>query len=386
MSKKRTPDPERLAEFLAIQKRLERERAAAATLDNLLHTTPTRRWPVLAERPDLQTCGTLERLGKLVADEVGRDPQRAQAIAELAVSLAEAIPAHAYPPMMTAHVRAHAYKDLSTTRRLLGHNQESLDILTRAEEQLGDFGALEHDRAIIRFSRAVTLQELHRYSESMTLLVACREVFRVHKDERRVMLCGLAEGILLQRLGKFRESRETYLLLLAGTNMTDEDRAALHKAIGLCSIELSHFADAEANLTRAIALFRELGQPMEGLKAQAGLGRLAIRKGDVEHGIAYLRPIRRLFLQNSLTEEAGICALEIIEGMLKLRKAAEAEQLARLVIHEFTSAGLNARAISALGYLTEALAARNATPALAGNVREYILSLRTEPEREFRGR
>jgi hypothetical protein len=85
-----------------------------------------------------------------------------------------------------------------------------------------------------------------------------------------------------------------------------------------------------------------------------------------------------------MPEEAGICALEVIEGLLHRGKASEAERLARLVIQEYTAAGLSTRAITALGYLTEAIATRDATVALAGKVREYILSLRTEPEREFR--
>ena len=53
------------------------------------------------------------------------------------------------------------------------------------------------------------------------------------------------------------------------------------------------------------------------------------------------------------------------------------------LIGEFTAAGLNTRAIGALGYLTEALAANRATARLVGEVREYILSLRTSPERDF---
>jgi tetratricopeptide (TPR) repeat protein len=218
----------------------------------------------------------------------------------------------------------------------------------------------------------------------MALLRECRDVFREHHDARRFLLCGLAEGVLLQRVQKFREAREAYLLLLAAApDMKREDSAALQKVIGLCSIEIGDFAVSEASISRAIALYRELGQPVEVLKAETALGRLYIRRGDIERGIVHLRPVRRAFLQHAMAEEAGICALEIIEGMLAQGKAPEAERLARLVIREFTWARLSTRAITALGYLSEAIAARQATRTLVGDIRDYIVSLRLSPEREF---
>lgn len=75
--------------------------------------------------------------------------------------------------------------------------------------------------------------------------------------------------------------------------------------------------------------------------------------------------------------------LEIIEGLLTRNKAENAERLARMVIAEFTRAALNKRVITALGYLTRAIAAKKASVPLVHNVRDYILRLRTNPEREF---
>lgn len=69
--------------------------------------------------------------------------------------------------------------------------------------------------------------------------------------------------------------------------------------------------------------------------------------------------------------------------MLGLGEYADAEVLAKTIISEFTAASLNTRAITALGYLTEAIAAYTAKPKMATTVREYVLSLRTSPEREF---
>jgi len=91
----------------------------------------------------------------------------------------------------------------------------------------------------------------------------------------------------------------------------------------------------------------------------------------------------REFIRSSLAEEAGLCGLEIVEGLLLLGRTAEAENLARKLVHEFTNAKLSTRAITALSYLTEAIVAKRASATTAHDVREYIVSLRTSPEREF---
>ena len=75
--------------------------------------------------------------------------------------------------------------------------------------------------------------------------------------------------------------------------------------------------------------------------------------------------------------------VDLVEAHLIRGSAAEAESLARQIVSEFVAASLNQRAITALGFLTEAIAARSVSRELVIDVREYILSLRTSPEREF---
>jgi hypothetical protein len=72
-----------------------------------------------------------------------------------------------------------------------------------------------------------------------------------------------------------------------------------------------------------------------------------------------------------------------VEGLLVLGRTSAAETLARKIVSEFTAAGLSTRAVGALGYLTEAITANRASVTLVTEVREYIVSLRTSPERDF---
>ena len=383
---RRRIDHARVQEFAATARRLESERAAAANVvERLLKETPREQWPALAERGDLQTCGALEWLGNHVAATLGRDPQHALAVAELAVSIAEAIPEKTYPAPILAQLQAHAWKDLGKALLYLGRFAEALDATDNGQARVSGFGALAHDQAIVGLVRAETLQQIDRFDEALAVLTETKRVFRDHGDDRRLLLASIAEGVLLHRLRKFREAREAYLLLLASmqASMDKDSAACLYNVIGHCSVDLADYDAAEAYLTRAVALFNELGQALQAAKAELGRGRMFVRSGRVERGIAHLRPIRAQFLLGGLIEEAGLCGLEIVDGLLLRGDSSEAVALAREIIAEFTAGSLNKRAISALGYLQEAIAARRASSVTVANVRDYIISLRTWPEREF---
>lgn len=61
----------------------------------------------------------------------------------------------------------------------------------------------------------------------------------------------------------------------------------------------------------------------------------------------------------------------------------EAKTLAARIVQEFTSASLNRRAVAALAYLNDAIAASSATPETVRNVHAYITELRHDPAREL---
>jgi tetratricopeptide (TPR) repeat protein len=389
------PTPEQIEEFARFARQLEQERAAAASgrIERLLDSTAVEQWPELVEHPDLRTFGAIEYLGRMFVDLLPRAPQRAYVLAQLEVSLSENLPHGIYAPSTILQSRIYAWKDLGTALRILSRPQESIDALLAAETILlqhydgAGAGAMTHDLAIIHFSLAVTYQEVERFTESRELLTACKAVFRDHADDLRYVLCVFAEGVLLHRLRNYREARETYLLLLASSrNIEPESLAALHHTIGLCCIELGDFAEAADNLAEAIALNRQMGKPIEIMKIELGRGRLLIRQGHHTLAIEHLREVRRDFLRNSMSEEAGIAGLEIVEALLTLGRTSEAETLARKIVREFTAAHLNSRAITALGYLSEAITAQTAPATLVTEVREYIVSLRTTPERDFHRR
>lgn len=384
---RRRPDPARVQEFAATARKLQHEREEASAVQTLLRDTPRAAWPSLATRTELANVGAIEGLGREVEARLDREPREALAIAELATAIADALPLNAYPAIVIAQVRAHAWKDRAQSLCYLAKHEEALQALDRADALLETFGTLAHDLAIIRFVRATTLQEVNRFDESMQVLTECRAVFRAHGDARRSLLCGFAEANLLHRLKRFREARDAYVSLLQIAAEIQDDRAEahLHHDIGYISVELGDFAIAERHLDRAIELCATLEWPLQAARSEIVRGVLFARRGEHRRAVTHIGSVRKTFLQHGLVEEAGIFGLEIVQSRLILGETHEAQALARQIVGEFTAAGLNARAITALGYLTEAIAAHRASAGTVGGVREYIVSLRSHPEREFAG-
>ena len=207
----RRPDPARIAEFAETARRLQRERVASEDIvTSALRETPRAAWPRLRDRSDLLTSGALERLGQEVEKRLDTDPREALAIAELASTIADTLAPHSYPAIILAQLRAHTWKDRGQALSYLGRYDEALRALDRAEHELDLFGTLAHDRAVVRFCRAIMLQHVRKFDEAHATLDECRGVFNAHGDTRLYVKCTLATGNLLVRKGDYRRGDKRY--------------------------------------------------------------------------------------------------------------------------------------------------------------------------------
>jgi tetratricopeptide (TPR) repeat protein len=378
----RRPDPARMAEFAETARRLQQERAASEDLvSSALRDTPREAWPRLHERRDLHTSGALERLGEEIEKRLDTDPREALAVAELAAAVADALAPDSYPAIILAQLRAHAWRDRGQALSYLGRYDDALRALDRAEEQFREFGTLGHDRAMVRFCRATLLQHLRRFDEARAILDECRHVFQSHGDTKSYVKCTLATGNLLVRAGDYRAAKEMLEGLALGSNPDHDAIAQL--ALGWCAIHLANPADALRCFTEAERLFQMLGRTHPTVRAAYGVGSALLHLGRLDEAIARLHSVRSRFLADKLIEEAGLSGLEIVEAQLLLNQTAEAKPLAAKLVQEFIEAGLNRRAVAALAYLNEAIAASSATPDIVRSVHSYIFALRNDPNREF---
>lgn len=378
---RRVPDPARVAEFAAMARRLQREREESAdVVTRVLRETPREEWKGLAARPDLVSSGVLDRLATL-ADELERDPREGLAIAELATSIADQLPLDSYPRIVVAQLRAHAWKDRARALCYLARYDEAMSALEQAEAALGPVGTLAHDQAIIDFVRSIVLQHLRRYDDAAALLAECRKVFSDHGDERMYRKCTVAAGNLLIRRGDHRAAREVFTSLVRDADPDCIARARF--ALGWCAIHLGmpeealeHFKDAERRN-------RQLGAIVEAIRASYGAGSALLHLGRLDEAMEQLAFAREAFLSHSFIEEAGLSALEMVEVYILRDETDAARTLAATIVREFTEAGLNRRALTALAYLNDAIAASNATPETVRNVHAYITELRRNPTAEL---
>lgn len=378
---RRRMNPAGMAEFAATARRLIREREVSEdVVARALRDTPREHWGRLAERSELRTSGALERFSKEVEKRLDTDPREALAIAELTTRIAGSLAADAYPRVTLAQLRADAWRDRAQALSFLGRYDEALRALDRADEQLQDFGTLAHDQAIVRFVRGVTLQHLRRFDEAHAILEDCRAVFRAHLDQTLYAKCTLATGNLLVRKGDYRGARKALTSLIGGDPMI---APIARMALGWCAVHLGDADDAIEHFEEAAHGYQRLGRDVEVVRAMYGRASALLRLGEFGGAAAAFQATRDKFLLRGLIEEAGLSGLGIVEAEIVLGNAALVQTLAATIVREFTAANLNRRAVAALAYLNDAIAASSATPEIVRGVQEYIHALRTDPMRDF---
>jgi tetratricopeptide (TPR) repeat protein len=382
----RRPDPARIREFADTARKLQREREESVDIvERILRETPRAEWPRLAENPALCNGGVLDRMSKQIGVWTESDPQRSLALAVVATTIADELPADAYPAVVMSQIRANAWKDRASALRYLGRYEESLDAIQRAEAVLSPFATVAHDRAIVRFLKATILQQIDRFDESEALLDACASVFFDHGDLKRYVYCGIARGNLLYRQHRYAAAREAYAMLLDAVRTTGdaESEARLLNNLGCCAIHLNDLPSADLHLSAASARFRELGHDVEAIRNEMSAGRLLIATGHVRLGIETLKAAREQFLAHRLVEEAGRCGLDVAGALLDMARESEARELTTRIAGEFENAGLSPHAVNAMGYLRKQFEAQIATRATVYHVRDYLDSLQSDPAREF---
>ena len=383
---RRRPDPARVLEFAETARRLQRERQESAdVVERVLRETPPEEWPRLATHPELRNSGALSRLESEVSARLEKAPQEALLLSDLAASIAETLPPDAYPAVVLAQLRAHAWKDRGQALSYVGRYVEALEAVDRAEHQLTNFGTLTHDRAVVMYVRAIVLQKVARFDESRSLLAECTTIFRDYGDARLQLFCGISEGTLLYRRGEFRAAYQLFVPLLEVARSAEdlESEARIQNNLGYCAIELRDFRGANIHLSGATARFTELGRPLEAARSAMTFGRLLVQRGQVESGLQHLHGARRSFLMHDLPEDAGVCGLEIVEALLISDRMSEAAALTREITGQFSGTSFDARALPALEQLQRAFDERSATVEKVQRVRSFLGALHADPSLQF---
>ncbi|HEV2719881.1 MAG TPA: hypothetical protein VG323_07655, partial [Thermoanaerobaculia bacterium] len=301
----------RLAEFLETAERLKNERAAAGTVLETVEATPPAAWPSLAERPDFQTNAALERLSDEVRRRLERNPREALALAELATTIADALPETAYPAVTLAQIRAMAWKDRAKSLRFLTRIPEAFDALKRAEEILDKHVALGLDRAVVDMVKALIFIDTGQFEDARATAITCGSVFLAHGDLIHALSAGEIEGHVLYETGKYADAYTLFKSLIDVARAAEdlEAEARCHHNAASCAMFLDDFRTANVHYSEAIAKLTDLGHVVNATRTQWGAGQVLIRKGQIQAGLKHLYAARENFIQHEMLEEAGLCGL-----------------------------------------------------------------------------
>jgi tetratricopeptide (TPR) repeat protein len=382
---KRAPDPKRLAEFSATARKLLRERKAGDVVTRLLHDTPREEWPGLVENGDIRNSGALDRLSREVAGALEKEPADALAMSNLATAIAETLPADDYPPIVSAQMRAHAWKDRAQALSYVGRDAEALEAIDRAESLLAPFSAVAHDRAIVRLVKAIVLQHLKEWDESLALLKECLKVFSDHRDSKRVLHCGLTEAMLLHRRGEYGRAHQVLepLLEVARAANDIESLARVHNNIAASLLRSGDLTAANIHISEAVRHFNDNGQRIEAARAEMNIGRLFLRRDGPESAMPHLSAAHTVFEKNNMPEEIGMCGTLMMEAMLVKGNEVQARSIAAEIVRQLRGTRVSVQAQKAIAFATETIDAHGDALAAVRHVHEYFESLLTNPAHEF---
>ncbi|HEX6755595.1 MAG TPA: CHAT domain-containing tetratricopeptide repeat protein [Mycobacteriales bacterium] len=284
---------------------------------------------------------------------VGKDPRGAQRVALEALAAARAAgDAAAAAEADRAYGRA-AYR--------LGRLQEAVSAL-RSSVRRAERGGAGATAARSRVTLAFVLAEQGRTA------AALRELDRAEPHLRGLPAAEalMQRGLVLWRSGRTEEALEAYQRVLPAVRRGGDKlaEARLFNNRSLVYIDRGELAAAEADLRRVAELCRAEGAEILAADAEANLGFVAFRRGDVPRALASIDSADTTY------RGLGVRPRELLltrgEVLLSVGAFDEARQTAERAIEEFTEAGWRSLLAEAMLLLAQAqIAAGEVDAALA---------------------
>ena len=335
--------------------------------------------------PSWRNAGFVQELITAASDMLETDARESLCMAQLALVIATSLPDSSYPLPIQAQLEASVWKEIGTAHRFLSEHDAALRAYDAALRSVRRTSVLAHDEAIIELARAVALSDMGRHDDALALIAQTAPVLHEFGDRRRLHQAALLKAIIHQRRGELAAARTTYEELVSLLEGTDDlhTLAAVYNNLGQVCIDLGQPSVALLALQHARALFEALDMPAEQTRTDWTLARILLSIGQYTNAINALQRIRAYFLSRSMSEEAALVGLDLIDASIATEQRDRAIALTDQVIAEFTAAGLNARAMTALSYLHDLVPTAAEPRRIVAHVRLYLDELRREPTRLF---
>jgi tetratricopeptide (TPR) repeat protein len=336
--------------------------AARALLDELL-CGPASWWRTRV----LNTPDTLTR--EFVLELIGRSvilldtsPADAVVAAEIAVEIAQRLD--------VPGIRANACRELAYALFYIGRLNEAETAVDQAEELFRQLPEGEIELARTALIRASLLRARDQVAEAIGLARNAAGVFERCGDRPRYLKARMVEGNLRYQSGDVSGALAIWLEL-EDEAPADTLGLLLHN-IGHAYRDLHDFTSARSYFDRAVAEYASRGMEVETIRTRWVLGQMLILAGTPSEGLPILHAARRDFERLGMELEAALVGLELAEALLIAGQIDQVARICRTILDRFVKEGMMSRAITALAYLREAVAAEKATPTMVRQVREFL--------------
>lgn len=368
----------------------EKERAEAPGLGAELLAHPPERRRLALNHPRFHTWGVYELLVERSRERSFQEPREAEALADLALGLADHLDAGYYGAHRIEDLRARAWGHIGNARRIGGSVGGGLAAAGAAFER-----AFEHlargtreplERAILLDLRASLLRAERRFEDAMKLLEEALGVFLEAGDQHRAGRVLVSLDNVLHHAGRPEEGIPLLYHALELIDPAQEPRllvCAWHNLIDDLA-EAGRFMEAQKLLRKAEPVYRRMAEPWSETRRLWVEGKIARGLGQQERAEALLRAARDGFLAQDLPYDLALVSLELAALCAEQGRAAEVRGIAAGMLPLFSSRQIHREALAALTLWRDAVVSGSSGLSETSELLGYLKRARLDPELRFR--
>ena len=299
--------------------------------------------PLIAEHPTADWPEIVNKLTERVWQEVRVDTAKAQRLADLAISVAEALD---NPVALGKSLRAKA-----NALYALDQHSAAIEMHQRAAalfEQCGE----KNELARTLSGSIQPLLLLGRYEQALAAGEQARAIFSKAGDSRRLARLEINIGNIYHRQDRFTEALSCYERAYQELLPHDdaEGLAAALSNISLCYISLNDFPKALEMHRTARVHCEQKGMPILVAYADYNIAYLYFLRGEYGRSIQMLRDASLSAKKAGDAYQEALCDLDLSEIYVELNLTTEAAELARKAHAAFQQLGFGYEAAKALAF------------------------------------